>query len=85
MSKRPHAQSPSVIHPRLDRAMEALDGLAGREQLRLARKLLAGLLLALRPRFEKSREAQVAFDLLCDETLAQLRADISRLRFTRPH
>jgi hypothetical protein len=58
-----------------------LDDVSHAEALDLACRTLVGVLLAVRPRFEESKENQVVFNTLCQEVETWVKREMKPLRF----
>jgi hypothetical protein len=68
-----------------DQAVATLGRVDLHELLRVSTWAVAGVLGALRHRFDQTAEEREAFDRLCSATLAWLRWQIEGLRFTKGH
>jgi hypothetical protein len=55
------------------------------EQLEVACLTVLTALSSVRPRFEKSQQDRMAFDLLCSDVETWLRREIEGVRFERSH
>jgi hypothetical protein len=70
-----------TVHSCVAQTLPLLSGLPASEQLEVACLTVLTALGSVRPRFEKSREDQLAFDLLCSDVETWLRREIETVRF----
>ncbi len=82
-------QSPDLmsrtVHSRVAQTLPLLSGLPASEQLEVACLTVLTTLGSVRPRFEKSQQDRLAFDLLCSDVETWLRGEIEALRFAKSH
>ena len=79
----PLGQSMPALAARIRQASGVLDGLPASEQLEVACQPLVGILAAIQPRFEKSQQDRLTFDVLCSDVEGWLQKEIQSLRFAR--
>ena len=80
---RPLTQSlPLALRRRGRQSLEALAGLKAHEQLELACRNVVGVLAVARASFERTREDQEAYDVLCDAVVRRGRFRFCHFPFT---